>query len=203
MIVDPSQMDWKNAYKLMIGSIVPRPIAFVSTLSVDGVLNLAPFSFFTVVSARPMTVCFCPMRRNDGGKKDTLRNVEETGEFVVNVVSESYAHEMNITSADFPPEVNEFERAGLTPAPSQSIRTPRLAESLVSYECKLLQVVHVGEAQPGGGSLILGTVQRLYVAEQVIEGGRIKLDILQPIGRMAGDHYVRCTDLFAMKRPGS
>jgi flavin reductase (DIM6/NTAB) family NADH-FMN oxidoreductase RutF len=201
MIVDPSQIDRKDGYKLMIGSIVPRPIAFVSTVSPDGVLNLAPFSFFTAVSARPMTICFSSMRRNDGGKKDTLINVEATGEFVVNVVSERYAQEMNITSGDFPPEVDEFEQAGLTSAPSESVRPPRLAESLVSYECKLLQVVHVGEDQPGGGALILGTVQRLYVAEEVMEDGRIKLDVLQPIGRMAGNDYVRCTDLFTMTRP--
>lgn len=203
MIVDPSAMEWRDAYKLMIGSIVPRPIAFVSTLSRDGVPNLAPFSFFTAVSANPMTVCFSPMRRgSDGQKKDTLVNIEETGEFVVNIVSEQFAAAMNITSTEFAPDVDEFQEARLTPVPSLVVRPPRVGESLVAYECKLLQVVHVGEAKAGAGALVLGTVQRLYVADEALEAGRIKLDVLQPIGRMAGNDYVRCTDLFSIQRPG-
>jgi len=202
VIVDPSSMPWRDAYKLMIGSIVPRPIAWVSTVSKEGVRNLAPFSFFTVVAAEPMTVCFSPMRRgSDGSKKDTLVNIEETGEFVVNIVSESLAERMNLTSTEYPAHVDEFTEAGLTPVPSVSVSPPRVGEALVAYECKLLQVVHVGEARPGAGALVLGTVHRLYVADQAVEEGRIKLDVLNPIGRMAGNDYIRCTDLFTIHRP--
>ncbi len=202
MIVDPSSMAWRDAYKYMIGTIVPRPIAFVSTISPEGVLNLAPFSFFTAVCPDPMTICFSPMRRGtDGAKKDTLVNIEATGEFVVNIVSERFAGQMNATSAEFPPEVDEFRESGLTPVPSASVRPPRVGESLAAYECKLLQVVHVGEARAGAGSLVLGSVQRIYLAEDLVENGRVKLDILQPIGRMAGNDYVRCTDLFTLQRP--
>lgn len=202
MIIDPGAMPWRDAYKLMIGSIVPRPIAWVSTVSKEGVLNLAPFSFFTVVAADPMTLCFSPMRRgSDGSKKDTLVNIEETGEFVVNIVSEPLAERMNLTSTEFPAHVDEFAEAGLTPVPSVAVRPPRVGESLVAYECKLLQVVHVGEARPGAGALVLGSVQRLYVADEVTEEGRIKLNLLNPIGRMAGNDYIRCTDLFTIQRP--
>lgn len=186
----------------MIGSILPRPIAFVSTLSDDGVRNLAPFSFFTAVCPAPMTLCFSPMvRGSDGAKKDTLVNIEATGEFVINIVSERFAAQMNATSAEFPPEVDEFLVAGLTPAPCETVAAPRVAESLVSYECKLLQVVTVGNGQPGSGSLVLGTVQRIHLAGEVVQEGRIRIDLLQPIGRMAGNDYTRCTDRFTLQRP--
>jgi flavin reductase (DIM6/NTAB) family NADH-FMN oxidoreductase RutF len=195
-------MPWRDAYKLMIGSIVPRPIAFVSTVSAGGVRNLAPFSFFTAVCPDPMTLCFCPMvRGSDGQKKDTLVNVEATGEFVINIVSEPFAGQMNATSAEFPPEVDEFAAAGLTPAACETVRAPRVAESLVSYECRLLQVVHVGDGRPGSGALVMGAVQRIHLAPAVVQDGRILLDVLQPIGRMAGNEYVRCTDRLTLVRP--
>lgn len=202
LIIDPATLPWRDAYKLMIGSIVPRPIAFVSTVSPEGVLNLAPFSFFTAVCPQPMTLCFSPMvRGSDGAKKDTLVNIEATGEFVINIVSESFAAQMNATSAEFPPEVDEFAAAGLSPAPCESVRAPRVAESLVSYECKLLQVVTVGDGRPGSGSLVLGTVQRIHLAEAVVQEGRILIDVLQPFGRLAGNDYTRCTDRFTLQRP--
>lgn len=201
MLIDPASLPWRDAYKLMIGSILPRPIAWVSTVSKEGVFNLAPFSFFTVVAAEPMTICFSPMRHTNGSKKDTLINIEETGEFVVNIVSEPLAEAMNQTSAALAPEVDEFQVAGLTPVPSESVQVPRVGESLVAYECRLLRVVHVGEAKAGAGALVLGTVQRMYVADEVLDQGRIRTDVLQPIGRMAGNDYTRCTDRFAIERP--
>lgn len=195
-------MAWRDAYKLMIGSIVPRPIAWVSTISGAGVRNLAPFSFFTAVCPDPMTICFSPMRRGtDGAKKDTLVNIEETGEFVVNIVSEGLVRQMNATSAEFGPEVDEFAAAGLTPLPSAVVGPPRVGESRFAYECKLLQVLHVGEARAGAGALVLGTVHRLYVADELLEEGRINRELLAPIGRMAGHDYVRCTDRFTLPRP--
>lgn len=204
MIIDPATLPWRDAYKLMTGSILPRPIAFVSTISQDGVRNLAPFSFFTAVCPEPMTLCFSPMiRGSDGQKKDTLVNIEATGEFVINIVSEPFAAQMNATSAEFLPDVDEFQAAGLTPAPCERVRPPRVGESLVSYECRLLQVVQVGEGQPGSGALVLGQVERIHLADAVVEAGRIRVDLLQPIGRMAGHEYLRCTDRFTLIRPGS
>lgn len=202
LYIDPSSLPWQEAYKLLVGAIVPRPIAWVSTLSPEGVRNLAPFSFFTAIAADPMTICFSPMRRGrDGEKKDTLRNIEATGEFVVNIVSHALAEQMNQTSAEVAPDVDEFLFAGLTAANSEAVKVPRVAEALFAYECKLHQVVHIGEAKAGAGSLVIGTVLRVYAADAVREGGRILTDVLQPIGRCAGNEYTTVRDRFAMDRP--
>jgi flavin reductase (DIM6/NTAB) family NADH-FMN oxidoreductase RutF len=201
MIIDPAQHDPRDVYKLMIGSILPRPIAFVSSLSASGIRNLAPFSFFTAISANPPVICFAPMvRPSDGSKKDTLRNVQETREFVVNIVSEDFAQQMNLCSAEFPPEVDEFEQSGLTPAPSEVVRPPRVAESKVQYECRLVQVVEVS-SKPLGGSLVLGEAVRIHIADEVLDGFRIDPDKLRAIGRMGGPTYVRTTDRFDLERP--
>ncbi|HWQ52883.1 MAG TPA: flavin reductase family protein [Bryobacteraceae bacterium] len=201
MIIDPPAADYRNIYKLMVGAIVPRPIAFVSTVSPAGVLNLAPFSFFTGISANPPVICFSPMvRGSDACRKDTLANVEATGEFVVNVVSEDFAPAMNACSAEFPPEVDEFEVSGLTPLASDLIRPPRVAESRINMECRLLQVVHVSP-KPLGGSLVIGEVLRFHVADELFHNFRIDPDKLRPIGRMGGPLYTRTTDRFEMERP--
>lgn len=201
MTIDPQEHDPRNVYKLLIGSIVPRPIAFVSTLSPEGIANLAPYSFFNAVCANPPVVLFCPTRRaGTGGVKDTLRNVEATGEFVVNIVSEAMAGPMNACSADFPPEVSEFAATGLTPLPSDVVRPPRVAESLIHMECRLLQVVPVSD-QPLGGAVVLGQVVRFHVDEALVTDFRIDPDRLNAIGRMGGQFYARTTDRFEMARP--
>lgn len=201
MILNPSEHAPADIYKLMVGLIVPRPIAFVSTLAADGVRNLAPFSFFTAISANPPVICFSPMvRASDGQYKDTLRNVEATREFVVNVVSEDFAERMNACAAEFPPEVDEFEVSGLTPLASDLVKPPRVAESRVSLECRLLQVVHVS-GKPLGGSLVLGEVLRFHVADEVVTGYKVDPNLLQAIGRMGGPTYVRTRDRFDMIRP--
>ncbi len=201
MTIDPNREEPRNIYKLMIGSILPRPIAFVSSLSAGGVRNLAPFSFFTAVSANPPVICFAPMVRvGDGGSKDTLKNIQETGEFVVNIVSEDFAEQMNMCSAEFPPEVDEFERSGLTPLASEVVRPPRVAESRVQYECRLVQVVTVS-SKPLGGSLVLGEAVWIHVADGLVEEFRIDPDRLRPIGRMGGTTYTRTTDRFDLARP--
>jgi flavin reductase (DIM6/NTAB) family NADH-FMN oxidoreductase RutF len=201
VIINPAEHEARNIYKLMIGSIVPRPIAFVSTVSADGILNLAPFSFFTGVSASPPVVLFCPVRRApDGHRKDTLHNVQATGEFVVNIVSEDFAAQMNLCSADFPPEVDEFEISGLTPLASDLVRPPRVRESRVQMECKVLQIVEVG-AGPLGASVVLGQVLRFHVADDLYEDFRIDPDKLRAIGRMGGPTYARTADRFDMPRP--
>jgi flavin reductase (DIM6/NTAB) family NADH-FMN oxidoreductase RutF len=201
MIIHPQDHDRRDIYKLMIGAIVPRPIAFVSSVSLEGILNLAPFSFFTGISANPPVVCFCPMiRRSDGARKDTLNNVEATREFVINIVSEEFAEQMNLCSAEFPPEVDEFEQSGLTPIPSKLVRAPRVKESHINLECKLLQVVHVSP-RPLGGSIVVGEVLCFHVEDGLIDDYRIDPDKLRPIGRMGGASYTRTTDRFDLVRP--
>jgi flavin reductase (DIM6/NTAB) family NADH-FMN oxidoreductase RutF len=157
VIVDPASSSIHDIEKLLVGVILPRPIAFVSTISLDGVANLAPFSFFTAVCPRPPVICFCnSIRPRDGAKKDTLRNVEATGEFVVNVVSEDFVAQMVACSGDYPPDVSEFDISGLTPIASDLVKPPRVKESRVQMECRLLQVVTVS-TEPGGGSLVMST----------------------------------------------
>jgi len=201
LTIDPSATETLNVYKLMIGAIVPRPIAFVSTLSQDGIRNLAPFSFFTGVSANPPIICFCPMRREGAHpRKDTLRNISDTREFVVNVVSEEIAQAMNITSGEYPPEVDEFELAGLTPIPSDLVKPPRVAEAHVHMECRLYLWMEIG-ALPLSGNLVLGEVVRFHVDDRLVDNFRIDPDQLRAIGRMGGASYTRTLDRFDMQRP--
>ncbi|WP_249226790.1 flavin reductase family protein [Alicyclobacillus mengziensis] len=201
--VMPDELPWRDSYKLLIGSIVPRPIAFVSTVDSKGVNNLAAFSFFNGVCPKPFIVSFAPMRRgSDAGKKDTLRNIEETHEFVVNVVNEALVSPMSQTNPEFPPDVDEFQVAGLTPIASHVVKPPRVLESPIQMECELVQVVHLGE-EIGAGSLVLGRVVKMHIAESVYEDGKIDPAKLQAVGRMAGDVYARTTDRFAFKRSTS
>jgi flavin reductase (DIM6/NTAB) family NADH-FMN oxidoreductase RutF len=200
MIINPGEHDYRNIYKLMVGVIVPRPIAFVSSISPEGIRNLAPFSFFTGISANPPVICFCPMiRLSDGLRKDTLRNIEATKEFVVNVVSEEFAEQMNICSTEFPPEVDEFEKSRLTPIPSGLVKPPRVKESRINMECKLVQIIHVSSRQLGG-SIVVGEVLRFHVADDLYEDYKVDPDKLKPIGRMGGPTYTRTTDRFDMTR---
>jgi flavin reductase (DIM6/NTAB) family NADH-FMN oxidoreductase RutF len=201
MIITPSEHDYRDIYKLMIGAIVPRPIAFVSTISPNGIRNLAPFSFFTGISANPPVICFCPMiRGSDGSRKDTLRNIEAVKEFVVNIVSEEFAEQMSACSAEFPPDVDEFEVSGLTPVASDLVKPPRVKESHINMECRLVQIVDVS-ARPLGGSLVIGEVLRFHVDDALFDNYKIDPDKLQAIGRMGGPTYTRTTDRFDMIRP--
>jgi flavin reductase (DIM6/NTAB) family NADH-FMN oxidoreductase RutF len=201
MVIDPAEHDYRNIYKLMVEVIVPRPIAFVSSVSPEGVRNLAPFSFFTGISANPPVVCFCPMvRSSDGMKKDTIRNIEATREFVVNIVSEEFANQMNICSTEFPPEVDEFEKSGLTPIRSDLVKPPRVKESHINMECRLLQIVTVS-SKPLGGSIVFGEVLRFHIDNDLCENYKVDPDKLKPIARMGGATYTRTTDRFDLVRP--
>jgi flavin reductase (DIM6/NTAB) family NADH-FMN oxidoreductase RutF len=202
MLIDPKQHPHKDIYKLLIGSVVPRPIALVSTVSAGGEPNLAPFSFFNAVCSRPPIVLFSTSVRGDGQFKDTLRNVEATKEFVVNIVSEDFTAQMNKCSEDFPPGVNEFEVSGLTPLPASVVRPALVKESRISMECRLVQVVHFGDGGPGGGSTIFGEVLVFHVDDKVVDNFRIDPAALKPVGRMGGPQYCRTTDLFNLPRPG-
>jgi flavin reductase (DIM6/NTAB) family NADH-FMN oxidoreductase RutF len=198
---DPADRSSAEIYRLMIGAIVPRPIAFVSSIDANGILNLAPFSFFTACSANPPVVCFSPIvRAGPQPLKDTLRNIQATGEFVVNIVSEEFAGQMNASSAEVPPEVDEFKLSGLTPLASDLVRPPRVAESHVQMECRLRQIITISE-KPQGGYLVLGDVLRFHIDEAVLDGDKIDPDRLRAIGRMGGPTYARTRDRFDMLRP--
>lgn len=200
MTINPKDHDYDNIYKLMIGSIVPRPIAFVSTVNKNGNRNLAPFSFFNGVCSNPPIVLFSTVIRKDGSHKDTLNNVEATGEFVVNIVSEEFAEKMNVTSAEVPPDVDEFALSGLTPVSSDIVKPARVKESKISMECKLVQIVRFGQGA-GSGCTVFGEILRFHIADELFDNYRIDPDKFHPIGRMGGPTYTRTRDRFDLIRP--
>ena len=198
MIVDPAVVSGAACYKLLIGAVVPRPIAFVSSVSADGVRNLAPFSFFNAICGEPPVICFSVSNREP--RKDTLANVRATGEFVVNIVSEEIAAQMNLASGEYPADVDEFDVSGLTAVPSDLVQAPRVKESHVNMECRLMQIIEVS-ARPMGGSLVLGEVVRFHIDDAVISDFRIDADKLAAVGRMSGYDYARTRDRFSLVRP--
>jgi flavin reductase (DIM6/NTAB) family NADH-FMN oxidoreductase RutF len=201
MIVDPTSTDPLSVYKLLLGSVVPRPIAFVSTVNPEGAFNLAPFSFFTVASANPPVLVFSVGRRaNPDPRKDTLRNINTAREFVVNVVSEEFGPKMNLCAGEYPPEMDEFQISGLTPIPSDLVKAPRVAESHINMECRLLYTIELSGLVTGG-HLVLGEVIRFHIDDAYVHNYRIDPDKLRAIGRMAGNSYTRTLDRFDMIRP--
>ena len=201
MIFDPTDKSISETHKLMIGSIVPRPIAFVSTRSKDGKNNVAPFSYFNGVCSKPPTIMFAPARRGwDGEEKDTLINIRDTEEFVVNIVSESFAEKMVMCATDFDSDVDEFEISGLTPTNSQKIKPPRVGEAKISFECKLNQIVEIGDGAAGSGFVVIGTIVLFHIDDGIYDNGRILTDKLEPLGRLAGSWYTRSTDTLKIDR---
>lgn len=200
MILDPAHLSNQERYKLLIGAVVPRPIAWVSSVDAQGRPNLAPFSFFTVVATEPMTVLFCPQTPGGvGTKKDTLHNIEETRQFVLNFPNEETAAAMNRSATVLPRGESEFVWAGVTPAASVHVAAPRVAEAPVAFECRLQRIARVGDG-PGGGAAVFGEVLCVHVRDDIYDQGRILLDRYRPIGRLAGNGYCRVTDLFEMAR---
>jgi len=200
MVIDPADLERREVYKLLIGSVVPRPIAWVSTVNIEGRPNLAPFSYFNIACAHPPTLLFCPNRRPDGSKKDTLLNVEATGEFVIHIVDESNVEAMNLSSGEYPSHANEFEIAGRTPVPSTVVRPPRVAEAPIAFECRLFQIVPLGD-EASGGEVVIGRVLLIHVRDDVRPDSYIDLAALRPVARLAGDGYARVTDTFDLARP--
>jgi flavin reductase (DIM6/NTAB) family NADH-FMN oxidoreductase RutF len=209
--LDPAECESRQVYKLMTGIIVPRPVALVSTIDLNGVPNLAPFSFFSGVGSNPPAVLFCPVVRSSAlGKdqpgtapdlrKDTLRNVEETGEFVINIVTDALAGPANATAAEVAPDVDEFVLSGLTPQPSHIVRPPRVAESPAQMECKLLQVIYTSR-QPGAGVIVLGEIVRFHVRRDLIDDFKVDPDGLDAVGRMAGNTWARTRERVDLTRP--
>jgi flavin reductase (DIM6/NTAB) family NADH-FMN oxidoreductase RutF len=198
-VIDPTTLSERDAYRLLISVVAPRPIAWVSSLGVDGTRNLAPFSFFNAVG-NPWTV-MVSIGGRAGGQKDTLRNVRETGEFVVNIVDETLAERMNLTSGEYGYEVDEFERAGLTPAPSEAVRPPRVAEAGVSMEARLTQVVPVEGTRY---TMILGQVVRYHLRDGLLrDNGLVDATLLRPVARLGGDEYATIGRVFELKRPSA
>ena len=198
MIIDPKQEE--RIYYILTGIVAPRPIAFISTKSSKGVHNLAPFSFFNAVSANPPTIVVGIGRYIDSKPKDTLLNIEETGEFVVNIVSNEIVEAMNMTAAEFPNDVDEFEIAGLTKAPSIHIDPARVAESPVQLECKLKQVIQIGEGSTESG-LVIAEILLIHLKDDIIVNNRIDNSKLNPVGRLSGGMYAYTNETLYLKRP--
>jgi flavin reductase (DIM6/NTAB) family NADH-FMN oxidoreductase RutF len=198
MQIDPEKTP-SAAYKVLIGCVVPRPIAWVSSMSPDGVLNLAPFSFFNAVCSNPPTVMFSAGSR-EGVAKDTVQNVKSSGEYVINVVNEELVEPMNLSSGEYPSEVDEFALTGLTSVPSVKVGAPRVAEAPISMECRLSQVIPVGRE---GYYMVLGEVVHFHIKDEIYDQatGRIDMLKLNPIGRLAGNWYARVNDIFELARP--
>lgn len=197
MKIPTDGLDYRDTYRLLSGSMVPRPIAWVTTVNREtGLVNLAPFSFFTGCSVLPPMVCFAAERRL-GQRKDTVRNIEDTGEFVVNIAPAKLVQEVVVSAQDLPAEVSEIEETGLKLLPSDMVRVPRLAEAPVAMECHLHVITVLGTSPH---SLIVGRIVQFHVRDDVYDDGRIDFDALDALGRMAGDWYVTTRDRINAKR---
>ncbi len=195
------ESSWQDIYRLAVTFIQPRPIALVSSLSADGIRNLAPFSFYNMVSANPPIVMFAPSLTREGKEKDTLRNVEATGEFVVASATEAIAEQMNQCSANLPPEADEFEHSGLTPVPARLVKPPLVAQSPVNIECRLHDIIRFGD-QAGAGNVIFGKIVAIHVDDTVLaDDGLVDPAKLKAIGRLGRQSYAKTTDLFDLPRP--
>lgn len=192
--------EFSHNYKFLIGSILPRPIAVVSTLNENSSNNVAPFSFFTGVSAKPMIVAFSPLIRSSTGEmKDTPRNIFREKEFVINFVSQSIVDKINLTSTELPYGEDEFLHAGLTPIDSEKVKARRIKESLIHFECIYRDHLSYGD-QPGCGQIITGEVVKVHLDESIYDEGRINTDIFQPVGRGAGNDWILCKDRIQLER---
>lgn len=202
MLLDFEKLPPRDSYNWMINAITPRPIAWVSTISASGQTNLAPFSFFQGVCANPPTLLFSGANDRTGKKKDSVVNVGQVPEFVVNVVPYALREAMNLTAAPLPHGESEFGKFSIATAPSVRVRPPRVAASPVAFECRLDRIVELGGG-PLGANVVFGTVVCMHVDESVLGAdGFIDPHKLDTIGRMGGEFYTRTTELFAIKRPG-
>jgi flavin reductase (DIM6/NTAB) family NADH-FMN oxidoreductase RutF len=206
MEIDPKSIEARVRYRLMIGSIVPRPIAVVSTVSPDGRPNLAPFSFFNGVGAEPMTLLFCPANKTDGSEKDTLRNCKPkdeggTGEFVINLALEEYAREVAAAAEPLPYGDSEFDLTGLQQAASRVVHAPRLAASPVAFECRTRQVIRLAPGAPSGANLVLGEVVHIFIRDNLVDDAlRLLPEVVHAIGRLGGLGYCTIRDHFELPR---
>lgn len=192
--------EFANNYKFLIGSILPRPIAVVSTRNEDGSNNVAPFSFFTAVSAKPMIIAFSPMIRTSTGEmKDTPKNIFREKEFVVNFVSEEIVDQINTTSTELPYGQDEFQLAGLTPIDSEKISAKRIKESKIHFECIYRDHLSYGN-EPGCGQIITGEVVKVHISSKILDSGRILTQSFKPVGRGAGNDWILCDHVVQKER---
>ncbi len=201
--IDTSTTSWVDVYRRLTEVVIPRPIALVATVDPDGIANVAPFSFFTVVSSNPPFIAFAPHRMGrTGTKKDTLRNVEAVGEFTVSVVTEEIAERVNACAAPLPYGDSEFEHSGLTPVAAERVKAPLVAESPVGLECMLEEIRVYGD-EGGAGSLVVGRVVLMHLEAAVRDpaDGRVVHEQLRAVGRMGGSLWCRTLDTFPLKRP--
>jgi flavin reductase (DIM6/NTAB) family NADH-FMN oxidoreductase RutF len=203
--IEPETSEWIEQHDLLVGCVVPRPIAWVSTIGPDGVFNLAPYSLFTVVSVKPMMVGVTIGRMKDGRKKDTQANIEFSKDFVVNIVTEDLAEAMNQTSFHYPSHVDEFKEVGLTPVKADLVKSPLVAESLINLECRLVRILDFGKPPIRPQSFIIGEVLRFHIEDELWVNGEIQMSKLKVIGRLGGHgvmvSYYRTGDAFEMQRP--
>lgn len=201
LIIDPGTQTERENYKLLTGSIIPRPIAFITSLSRNGVLNAAPYSYFNIVTANPPMISVSIQRKN-GAYKDIARNIIETGSFVVHITDESYIEAINKTAANLPAEESEVELAKLTLVPSNKIKTPGVKEAKIRMECRLEKNIELGGSSAGPAcDLIIGEVMCFHIAEELFEDGRIDAYQLQPVSRLAGNNYSSLGEQFTLERP--
>ena len=201
MQIDPAKTSQRNIYKILSGAIIPRPIAWVSSISEEGITNLAPFSFFNMVGDDPPHIMFSTVRTGDKNK-DTLNNVLATKQFVVNLATEDLVEKMNDTSASLPPNESEFDYAGLTPAPSVFIKPPRVQESPVSMECELVHHYSLEGHQNGGATIMIGRVVMIHIDESILlDDFKINMETYKPVARLAGSNYSGLGEIFSIKRP--
>ena len=200
MELDPAELSGSERYKLLIGGILPRPIAVVSTRNAAGQLNLAPFSFFSGVGGTPMTLLFCPANNADGSEKDSLRNAADTGEFVVNVAPDSMIERIAAAAEALPHGESEFGFAGLQPVPSSVVAPPRMGGSPVSFECRTREILRLAPGEPGAANLVIGDVVHVFVDDAVIDE-RLRIDpaALDLVGRLGGFGYARTRDRFTLR----
>lgn len=198
MIINPQNNE--NFYYSLTSVIIPRPIAFISTISESGNLNLAPFSFFNAIASNPPTVAISIARNTPSKRKDTLANIEATREFVINIVVESITEAMNNTAAEYPEDIDEFEIAGLTPAPSTMIKPPRVLESPVNLECRLNQIITIGQGETESG-LVLAEVIAMHLDDEIITDNRVDSRKLKAVGRLGGSEYSHTDGIFTLARP--
>lgn len=200
MQFDPLEIDQKAIYKLLTGAVIPRPIGWISTLSEDGIPNLAPFSFFNAIGDDPPHVMFSTTRNNNSNK-DTLNNVLATKEFVVNMVTESTVERMNMTSQMVEPHIDEFELAGLTPIPSLKIKPSRVKESPITMECELVHHYSLENHKYGGATIIIGKIVMFHIDESVLlDDFKINMEKYRPVARLAGSNYAKLGEIFSIKR---
>ncbi len=198
--IDPASLSERENYKFLIGSIIPRPIAFVTTISKDGVLNGAPFSYFNIVSSNPPMISLS-IQRSTGRQKDTARNIKESRQFVVHIVDEQNVEKINKTAANLPPEVSEIELANLTPVESVKISVPGVKEAKIRMECSLEHSLELGGTGTPGCDLIIGKVVQFHIESDIYENGRIDPRGLAAVSRLAGNNYAKIGEIFEIERP--